>query len=127
MSIKFKPVRKPNPRDLAAPKKWYAMAVADGETTLNDLALYAMETSTVTKADILAVLDATLTKISHDLSNGKIVRVGDYFTLQMSISSESCDTESQVSASTIKSSRVNFRPGTMLKSMMKLATYQKKS
>ncbi|MFA7688026.1 MAG: DNA-binding protein [Moheibacter sp.] len=127
MSIKFKVIPRKNPQNMAAPERWYAVAVADGETTLNDLALYAMETSTVTKADILAVLDATLTKISQDLSNGKIVRVGDYFTLQMSLSSEPSELEREVNASKIKGSRVNFRPGTMLKSMMKLATYQKKS
>lgn len=127
MPIKFKAIQRKNPQDMAAPQKWYAVAVGDGETTLNDLATYAMETSTVTKADILAVLEATLTKISQDLSNGKIVRVGEYFTLQMSLSSESSDAENEVTASKIKSSRVNFRPGNMLKSMMKLASYQKKS
>ena len=126
MSIKFNTIAKKNPRDLAAPARWYANAVGDGETILNDLAEYASETSTVSKADILAVLESTLTKISKDLSNGKIVRVGEYFTLQMSLSSESSTTEEEVNSSKIKKSKINFRPGIMLSNMIKLATYQKK-
>lgn len=126
MSIKFKTVAKKNPRDLQAPAKWYANAIGDGDTTLKDLAEYASETSTVSKADILAVLESTLTKISKDLSGGKIVRVGEYFTLQMSISCNPSDTEEEVNSSKIKKSKINFRPGKMLSDMIKLASYQKK-
>lgn len=126
MPIKFKPVQKKNPQDTTAPAKWYAAAVGDGETTLAHLAAYASETSTVSKADILAVLEATLTKISQDLSEGKIVHVGEYFTLQMGISSMPSNTEEEVAADKIKGSRINFRPGKMLRNMIQLATYRKK-
>lgn len=125
MPIKFKAIQRKNPSDLAATAKWYGLAVGDGETTLSDLANYAAETSTVTKADILAVLESTLTKVSVDLSNGKIVRVGEYFTLQMSISSEASDKEKEVVATKIKGSRITFRPGKMFRNMIKLATYEK--
>lgn len=126
MAIKFKSEQKKNPQDLAAAPQWYARAIGDGETTLKDLAEYASETSTVSKADILAVLETSLTKISKDLANGKIVRVGEYFTLQMGISSEPSATEDEVNASKIKKAKINFRPGKMLGDMIKLATYQKK-
>lgn len=125
MPIKFKSIQRKNPSDLNAPAKWYGLAVGDGETTLSDLAEYAAETSTVSKADILAVLEATLTKVSKDLSDGKIVRVGEYFTLQMSVSSEASASELDVVATKIKSSRITFRPGKMLRNMIKLATYKK--
>ena len=126
MAIKFKVIQKKNPRDLNAPARWYARAISDGDTTLTDLADYASETSTVSKADILAVLESTLTKISKDLSNGRIVRVGEYFTLQMSVSSNPSNTEDEVTSSNIKKSKINFRPEKMLSDMIKLATYQKK-
>ncbi len=126
MSIKFNVVQKKNPQDLTAAPKWYASAVGDGVTTLQDLAEYAGETSTVSKADILAVLESTLTKVSKDLSNGRIVKVGDYFTLQMSVSSDASDKEEEVISSKIKSAKINFRPGKMFKDMIKLATFSKK-
>lgn len=126
MSIKFNVIQKKNPQDFAAPPKWYANAVGDGETTLKDLAEYASETSTVSKADILAVLEATLTKISKDLSNGRIVRVGEYFTLQMGLSSDSSETKEEVNSSKIKGAKIKFRPGIMLSEMIKLSSFQKK-
>jgi predicted histone-like DNA-binding protein len=126
MSIKFNVVQKKNPRDLTAATKWYASAVGDGTTSLQDLADYASETSTVSKADILAVLESTLTKVSKDLANGRIVKVGDYFTLQMGVSSDGSDKEDEVTSSKIKSAKINFRPGKMFKNMIKLATYSKK-
>jgi len=71
------------------------------------------------------VLESTLTKVSKDLSNGKIVKVGEYFTLQMSLSSNPSDTEAEVTSSKIKGAKINFRPGKMFKDMIKLATYSK--
>jgi predicted histone-like DNA-binding protein len=100
--------------------------VGNGETTLKDLADYASETSTVSKADILAVLETTLTKVSKDLSNGKIVKVGEYFTLQMGLSSEGSATEAEVTSSKVKGAKINFRPGKMLADMIKLASFSKK-
>lgn len=126
MPIKFNVIQRRNLQKPNEPLKWYASAIGDGETNINDLAAYASETSTVSKADILAVLESTLTKVSKDLSEGKIVRVGEYFTLQMSISSEASEKEEEVNASKIKSAKINFRPGKMLADMIKLATYQKK-
>jgi len=126
MPIKFKTIQRKNLQKPTEPAKWYATAIGDGETRLQDLAAYASETSTVSKADILAVLESCFTKVTKDLSEGKIVRVGDYFTLQMSVSSEASDTEGEVTSSKIKKSKINFRPGRMLSDMIKLATYQRK-
>ena len=127
MAILFKPIQKKNPQKPDDPAKWYAVAVSDGDTTLEDLAAYAAETSTVSKADILAVLETCFTKTAKDLSAGKIVRIGGYFTLQMSISSDPSDTEEEVTASKIKKCKINFRPGKMLADMIKLVNYHKKS
>jgi predicted histone-like DNA-binding protein len=117
MAIRFKTIQRKNLQKPDEPAKWYATAVGDGETKLQDLAAYASETSTVSKADILAVLESCFTKVTHDLSEGKIVRVGEYFTLQMSVSSEPSDTEEEVNASKVKKSKINFRPGKMLAEM----------
>lgn len=126
MPIKFNVIQRRNLQKPTEPLKWYASAIGDGESNLDDLAQYASETSTVSKADILAVLESTLAKVSKDLAAGKIVRVGDYFTLQMSLSSEASDKKEDVTAAKIKSAKINFRPGKMLSDMIKLATYQKK-
>ena len=127
MPITFKAVARKNPRNPTEPAKYYAGILSDGKTTLNDLAKYAATVSTVSKADILAVLESTFEKIAQDVADGKIVYVGEYFTLQASGSSEGFDTPEQVTANAIKSVRTVFRPGKMIKDALKLSTYHKKS
>ena len=72
-----------NPRDRDAPEKYYDHIVSDGKTTLADLAKHASTMlSTVSKADILAVLKSTFSKIAEDIADSKTVYfLGEYFTL----------------------------------------------
>ncbi|MGO4707590.1 DNA-binding protein [Chryseobacterium sp. 2TAF14] len=126
MAIKFKVVQKRNPQSPDDPQKYYADIIGDGTTTLSDLAKYASTVSTVSKADILAVLESTFSKIADDVADGKIVYVGEYFTLQAGGSSEGKETAEEVTASSIKSVKTIFRPGKMIKDALKLATFQKK-
>ncbi|WP_374446586.1 DNA-binding protein [Epilithonimonas sp.] len=127
MPIKFKVVPKKNPQNRDEPAKYYANIVGDGKTTLDDLARYAASTSTVSKADIYAVLESTFSKIAEDVADGKIVYVGGYFTLQAGGSSYGEDHEKDVTAASIKSVRPVFRAGKMIKDALKLASFQKKS
>ncbi|WP_299179555.1 DNA-binding protein [uncultured Chryseobacterium sp.] len=126
MPITFNVVPKKNPQQPNDPPKYYANIVGDGKTTLSDLAKYAATISTVSKADILAVLESTFTKIAEDVADGKIVYVGDYFTLQAGGSSEGKNTADEVNASSIKSVKTIFRPGKMIKDALKLAEFKKK-
>jgi len=126
MPITFNVIQKRNPQDPDAPQKFYADIVGNGETTLADLAKYASTVSTASKADILAVLESTFSKIADDVADGKIVYVGEYFTLQAGGSSEGRDTAAEVNSSSIESVRTIFRPGKMIKDALKLSTFQKK-
>jgi len=126
MPITFNAVPKKNPQKPNDPPKYYANIIGEGKTTLSDLAKYASTVSTVSKADILAVLESTFSKIADDVADGKIVYVGEYFTLQAGGSNEGKETADEVNASSIKSVRTLFRPGKMIKDALKLATFQKK-
>ena len=127
MPITFNVISRKNIQQPNDPPKYYADIVGDGKTTLQDLAKYASTVSTVSKADILAVLESTFSKIADDVADGKIVYVGEYFTLQAGGSSEGKDTAEEVNASSIKSVKTIFRPGKMIKDALKLAEFKKKS
>ncbi|VFB03330.1 putative DNA-binding protein [Chryseobacterium taihuense] len=127
MPITFNVIQKRNPQNPTAPQKFYADIVGNGQTTLEDLAKYASTVSTVSKADILAVLESTFSKIADDVADGKIVYVGEYFTLQAGGSSEGKDTAEEVNASSIKTVKTIFRPGKMIKDALKLAEFKKKA
>ena len=126
MPITFNVVPKKNPQKPNDPPNYYANIIGEGKTTLQDLAKYASTVSTVSKADILAVLESTFSKIADDVADGKIVYVGEYFTLQAGGSSEGRDTAAEVNSSNIESVRTIFRPGKMIKDALKLSTFQKK-
>ena len=69
MPITFTVTPKRNPQKPNDPQKYYASIVGDGKTTLSDLAKHASTVSTVSKADILAVLESTFEKIANDVDN----------------------------------------------------------
>lgn len=126
MPITFNVISRKNPRDLSESPKYYADIVGNGQTTFEDLAKYASTISTVSKADILAVLESTFSKIADDVADGKIVYVGEYFTLQAGGSSKGRETEEEVNAACITSLKTIFRPGKLIKQAMKLAEVRKK-
>jgi predicted histone-like DNA-binding protein len=126
MPITFNAVQRRNPQEPTAPQKYYANIIGEGKTTLADLAKYAASTSTVSKADILAVLESTFSKIADDMADGRIVYVGDYFTLQAGGSSTGHTTAAEVTNASIKSVRTIFRPGKLIKDALKLAEFHKK-
>lgn len=125
MSVKIKAVQKKNPQKPTEPAKWYPQAIGDGETNLNDLAQYASSVSTVSKGDILAVLETVFDKVSKDLSEGKIVRVGEHMTLQVGVTGNPSDKEEEVNGTKVKSAHILFRPGKALSDMIKLLTFKK--
>ncbi|MGM0636457.1 MAG: HU family DNA-binding protein [Bacteroidota bacterium] len=100
-----------NPRDLEAQEKYYAKAVGNGVTDLRRLARLISNQSTVRKADCLAVLEALQHNISEELAEGKIVRLGDFGTFQVGVRSYGEETPDEVSANSVKSKHLNFRPG----------------
>lgn len=125
MAVTYKAIKAINPSKPNEAPKWFARVVGNGYTTLETLAEYAVATSTVSKADILAVLEVVMEKINQDLSEGKIVKLGDYFTLQVGISSKAVETPEEVTSSLIKKAKVNFRAGATLKDTLKILTYEK--
>ena len=68
MSVKFKVVSRRNPQDIAAPEKFYANAIGDGETDLDVLARAISIQCTVTEADCYAVLVSLEFNIINELA-----------------------------------------------------------
>lgn len=127
MSVKFKAVSRKNPRDLTAPEKFYATAIADGEVDLDTLARMISDQNTVTEADCYAVLISLEKNIIDELAQGRIVKLGRVGTFQVGISSEGKVTTEEVTSSTIRKSRINFRPGKRMQSFLKDVSFKKAS
>ena len=127
MAIKFKTQPRKNPRDMAAPDKFYAAAIGNGETDMESLAEMIAYQSTLTDTDCYAVLRSLEHNIISELNQGRIVKLGSLGNFQVSISSEGKVTPGEVTAADVTKSRILFRPGKKLRKLLGELTYQKAS
>ena len=80
MTVIFKLVQNKIPGSKAN-GKWYARATAMGTKTIDDIADEMVTNSTVTRADVLAVLSACAEAVQRNIMNGyrvKIPRLGSF-------------------------------------------------
>lgn len=125
MPVKFSVVPKKNPRDQAAPAKYYANARSNGNVTLRQLAKQIAEISTVSTIDTIANLEALLQVIPNHIADGKIVRLGDFGSFRLTITSEGSETEDDVTSSNIKGNKLKFQPGKVFKTVLNNIEYEK--
>ncbi len=125
MSIKFNVINKRNPVNPEAPSKYYASSFITGKVGIEELTSRIEKLSTVSGADIRAVLYAIVDVVPEILSEGNSVTIGDLGSFRVSISSEGSDTAEEVTSANIRSSRIIFTPGKKFKTMLKTLTYSK--
>lgn len=126
MSAKFKSVKRGEPGVTGGgTQKHYAAVVTKGERSIEQLTTAIEKISTVSGADIRAVLYAAVDVIPDYLSEGEIIRLGDLGSFRLSLSSSGVDTEGEVNASIIKDARIIFSPGAKLKRMLETLSFQK--
>ena len=103
MSVKYKVIERGQPGvPGGGTKKFYAAAVLSGEKTLAGLTRDIEKISTVSGADIRAVLYALVDVMTGSLADGYAVRLGELGSLRVSISSESKLVAEDVTADAIR-------------------------
>lgn len=126
MPIKFKVIERIQPGVRGGgKKKFYASAVKSGEVSLEQITTYIEKISTVSGADIRAVLYALVDVVVDNRANGKIVRLGDLGSLRITVRSSGFDTEAEVNAAGIKGTNIIFYPGSRIKAMQRNVKYKK--
>ena len=125
MAIKYKLVQKINPAKPTDPKKFYANLVTRGEVSLRELAKEISAISTVSSPDVMAVIESLLQVITKHLAQGEIVRLGEFGSYSVRISSEGADSEQAFNSSLIKGLNLSFRPGKEVEQVLDNVTYEK--
>jgi predicted histone-like DNA-binding protein len=124
--IKFNVIKRPQPGVVGGgEKKYYATTKTIGECNIEMLTKRIEKISTVSGADIRAVLYALVDVITEELDEGQITRLGDLGSLRVSISSEGFEKEEEVTLNAIKGAKVIFTPGIKLKAMLQALKYAK--
>ena len=126
MSVKYKIIEKGQPGVAGGGvKKYYATSVFTGEKNLEQLTKSIEKISTVSGADIRAVLYAMVDVITEELSDSQIVRLGELGSLRLNVSSEGKDASKDINASAIRSTKLVFTPGKKLKEMQQTLKFEK--
>ena len=126
MAIQIKSIERGQPGVAGGgTKKFYASPVHGREITLEGLTRSIERTSTVSGADIRAVLYAMVESAVDGLSEGRIIRLGDLGSMRITISSEGKNTPEEVTVSAVKKAGVIFTPGKKLQDMLKTVKYTK--
>lgn len=115
MSIKIKAMARKNPQDLLAPPKFYAQPINQGEISLSQLSALIAQMSTVSKTDVYAVLMGLTEIIPQQLEEGKIIRLDNLGSFNVSLNSNPADTAEALTSHHVKKLKLNFRPSQELR------------
>jgi predicted histone-like DNA-binding protein len=117
--MKYRVIQRKNPQDPQAEGLFYANAVNEGKFSLRDFAKEIEGRSSLTRGDILNVLENFLDELPTFLKLGYSVQLGDFATLRLNLQSEGAPTAEEFNAGLIKGVKVIFTPGVELKAALK--------
>ena len=115
--MKFKVVEKANPQNRAK-SKWYANAINAGKLTIRDFAKEISGRSSLTRGDVENVLNNFTDELPTFLKLGMSVKLGEFGTLRLTLSSEGTENREDFNASKITGVRVIFTPSAELKKLL---------
>jgi predicted histone-like DNA-binding protein len=128
MAIKFRVIERGQPGVAGGGvKKFYASTALDGEATIDELVQDIEKFSALSEADIRGVIIALENVIQNKLAQSRIVRLEKIGSLYPSLSSNGEVEAAKVTANSIKSISVNYRPGTRILSALRDAGFEKVS
>ncbi len=107
-----------NPKSPTDARKYYAFPKSSGIVELRELAKRISRESTVSTMDTMAVLEGLLQVIPDMLLDGNIVKLGDFGTFRLGLSSEGVENPDEFNASLIRKTNLLFRGGKVFKNQL---------
>lgn len=125
MPVNYSVFMMKNPMNPSAPKKAYAKAQASKVLDFDVLCKRVAHGCTCTKADVAAVLIASVEEMQSALQDGEIVVLGELGRFQTQVSSHAAITEDEFNNTLIRGARISFKPGKALRDALATMSYQK--
>jgi predicted histone-like DNA-binding protein len=113
--MKYRVIERKNPQNPQSAGKYYASPVNAGKFTVKQFAKEIAGRSSLTRGDIENVLNNFLDELPVFLKIGMSVKLGDFGTIRLSISSAGADTPEQFNAGLIKGAKIIFTPSSEFK------------
>ncbi len=117
MALNYSVSLRINPMDQEAAPKAYAKAQINGELTLKQLSKRVAAQTTVSRADVVAVLTATVDNLLEALTEGKQVDFGELGKFRLQVLSEGAESLAKFTAANILGVNIQFIPGEDLKNI----------
>jgi predicted histone-like DNA-binding protein len=113
--MKYKLTQRKNPQHREQEGKWYASPVNDGKIDQKTISLEISEISSLSRGDVLNVIECLLDTMPKYLLMGKSINLGDFGTLRLSFSSEGVEKPEDFHTNLISGVKVVFVPSVALK------------
>ena len=117
MPLNYSDALRANPMNKDAAPKAYAKAQINGELSLKQLSKRVASQTTVSRADVVAVLISTVDNLLDALQEGKQVDFGDLGKFRLQIASEGTEKLTDFTAEKIQGVNIQFIPGEDLKNI----------
>ena len=117
MALNYSVSLRPNPLDKDAAPKAYATSQINGELTLKQLSKRVSSQTTVSRADVVAVLTATVDNLLEALTEGKQVDFGELGKFRLQILSQGAETLADFTSENIQGVNIQYIPGEDLKNI----------
>lgn len=123
--INYSVTAKRNPRDKEAAPKYYATAQKASNIDLDNIAQRIAFATTATRADVMAVITATIDYLMDDLKAGHSIQLGELGTFRIMINSKGSVTEEDFTSDLIKSAHVRYFPSRKIKNIYSELSFKK--
>lgn len=124
MALNYSVSLRPNPLDKDAAPKAYATSQINGELTLKQLSKRVSSQTTVSRADVVAVLTATVDNLLEALTEGKQVDFGELGKFRLQIASIGTEKLTDFTAAHITRVNIQYVPGEDLKTIFGTLEFQ---
>ncbi len=123
--MKFNVIQRVNPRDLAAPRKFYAVSNAVGNMDIRRVSKRIARETALSTAEVMATIESFIMVIPDLLIEGQTVTLGEFGAFRLNLSSEGTDTAEEFNINNIRGLRLNFAAGKEFKKVLKTVEFQR--
>lgn len=118
--LKLSLIPKKNPMEPEAAPRFYASAQHEAAVDLNGLANVVASRCSLRRADVHGVLVALMDINPEELSEGKLISLGDLGSFCVNVKSDGVDTKKEGSSSMVKGMKIVYRPTKELKKKLRM-------
>lgn len=123
MAILIKPVQRVNPLKPKDPQRWYVTQVTTAQVDETQVAMDLADETTLNPSEAMMAIRQLRKILLRRLLGGESVKLGNWGSFSVTLSSTPSDTKEAVTARNIKSVNLNFQPDEAFKTDLRKAQF----